>query len=200
MTMTPTKPQFGYFLLADISGFSAYLVGVELEHAGGILKKLLEGISGKIKPVFRVQDFDIDSVFGFAPETGITRFEKLYELVEDTYVEFKNNLTVISNHLSCNCAACRDVTSLDLKFMLHYGECILSNVQKKPMLYGLDPTFVRNRNWKAAVSTSVGWRGYFLFTEQCLASLHVPTDEFQGEKFDYDQIRMFGLELKSNDS
>lgn len=197
--MTSNKPQFGYFFLADISGFSSYLAGVELEHAGGILQKLLESISRKIEPVFRGQDFDIDSVFAFVPEAGIGRFENLFLLVEDTYVEFKGNLTEISNHITCNCAACRDVTSLDLKFMIHYGEYILSSVQEKQILYGSDPTFVRNRGWKDIVSVSFGWRGYVLFTERCLASLHVPIDNFQGEKFDYDPFKMIGVELKTNE-
>ncbi|MEW6403363.1 MAG: DUF2652 domain-containing protein [Chloroflexota bacterium] len=200
MTTASTKSGFAYFLLADISGFSSYLTKVELEHAGGILQKLLEGIARKLEPVFRVQDFDIDSVFAFVPDAGIRRFENLYRLVEDTYVGFKGNLTEISSHITCNCAACRDVTSLDLKFMVHYGEYILSRVQKKPMLYGLDPTFVRNRSWKDAVSASVGWRGYVLFTGPCLTNLHVPADKFQGEKFSQNQISMFGSELKSNDT
>ena len=195
--MTSTKSQFGYFFLADISGFSSYLAGVELEHAGGILQKLLEGISRKIEPVFRGQDFNIDSVFAFVPEAGIHRFENLFKLVEGTYVEFKGNLAEISNHITCNCAACREVTSLDLKFMIHYGEYILSSVQEKQILYGSDPTFVRNRNWKEAVSASVGWRGYVLFTEPCLTRLHLPANEFQGERIEHDQFRMFGLELKS---
>ncbi len=69
--MTSTKPQFGYFLLADISGFSSYLTTVELEHAGEILQKLLEGVARKIEPPFSVQDFDMDSVFASAPEVGI---------------------------------------------------------------------------------------------------------------------------------
>jgi hypothetical protein len=197
--MTSIKSQFGYFLLTDISGFSSYLTKVELEHAGGILKNLLEGIARKIEPVFRVQDFDIDSVFAFVPETGIRRFENLYRLFEDTYVAFKGNLTEISSHITCNCAACRDVISLDLKFMIHYGEYIMSSVQDKPMLYGSAPTFVRNRHWKEAVSDSVGWRGYILFTEQCMTSLGVDTDQFPGKKFDSDPFKMIGVELKTND-
>lgn len=195
--MTSNKSQFGYFLLADISGFSSYLTKVELEHAGSILRQLLEGISRNIEPIFRVQDFDIDSVFAFAPEAGIVHFEKLHRRVEETYVEFKGNLTEISNHITCNCAACREVTSLDLKFMVHFGETILSSLQGKPVLYGLDPTFVRRRVWKDEVSASVSWRGYVLFTEQCLARLKVSAAEFQGTEFDHDQFRMFGMELKS---
>ncbi|HMZ06218.1 MAG TPA: DUF2652 domain-containing protein [Anaerolineales bacterium] len=196
--MNSSKPQYGYFLLADISGFSSYLARVELEHAGGILQKLLEGVARNIEPVFHVQDFHIDSVFAFVREAGIHRFENLYKLVEDTYVGFQGNLTEISNHITCNCAACRDVTALDLKFMIHYGEYILSSVQNKSVLYGLDPTFVRNRSWKEAVSVSVDWRGYVLFTEPCLTNLHVPADKYQGEKFFQDPISMFGSELKSN--
>lgn len=194
--MNSSKAQFGYFLLADISGFSSYLTKVELEHAGGILQKLLEGISLKIEPVFHTQGFDNDSVFAFVTEAGIDRFENLYRLVEDTYVAFKGNLTEISSHITCNCAACRDVTSLDLKFMIHFGEYILSIVQDKRVLYGLDPTFVRRRSWKETVSASVGWRGYVLFTEPCLANLHVSADKFENVEFDHEQFRMFGIELK----
>jgi len=197
--MKSTKPQFGYFLLADISGFSSYLTKVELEHAGGILQNLLEGISAKIRPIFPDQDFFIDSVFAFAPNAKITRFEKLSSLVQDTYFDFTHKLDEISSHITCNCAACRDVTSLDLKFMVHYGEYILSDVQKRTVLYGQDPNFVRNRSWKDAVSASVGWRGYVLFTKQCVTSLGMNADEFQGEKFDHDPFKMIGVELKSKD-
>jgi len=38
------KTQHGYLVLADISGFTSYLAGVELEHASGILSDLLETI------------------------------------------------------------------------------------------------------------------------------------------------------------
>jgi len=197
--MTSTKPEFGYFFLADISGFSSYLAGVELEHAGDILRRLLEGVARKIEPLFSVQAFDMDSVFAYAPKAQMSRYESLYELIGATYLEFRNNLTVISDHITCTCAACRNVTSLDLKFMIHYGEYILSSVQEKQLLYGVDPTFVRNRIWKETVSASLGWRGYILFTEPCLASLQLPLNNFQGEEFDQAQFRMFGLELKSGD-
>ncbi len=195
--MSRIKSEFGYLFLADISGFSSYLAGVELENAGGVLQKLLEGVARQIEPVFNVQGFDIDSVFAYVPEDGMNRFEYLHKLIESTYFDFKSNLIVISDHITCTCAACRNVTSLDLKFIVHYGEYILSSVQGKELLIGADPAFVRNRSWKESVSASTGWRGYVLFTEPCLAHLHLSADEFRGEKFVYGQIRMFGLELGS---
>ena len=39
--MKPT-PQRGYLLFADISGFTKYVAGTELEHSTEILKELLE--------------------------------------------------------------------------------------------------------------------------------------------------------------
>lgn len=195
--MKSTKPELGYFFLADISGFSSYLAGVELEHAGDILRKLLEGVAQRIEPLLSVQAFDMDSVFAYTPKAQMSHFESLYALIEVTYMEFKSNITSISNHITCTCAACRNVTSLDLKFMIHYGEYILSSVQENQILHGSDPTFVRNRSWKESVSASAIWRGYVLFTESCLAGLHLPADKFPGQEFNHDQFRMFGLELKS---
>lgn len=197
--MTSAKPEFGYLFLADISGFSSYLAGVELEHAGGILQKLLECVARKIEPPFRVQAFDMDSVFAYASQAKIGSFENLHELIKVTYLEFRSNLNAISKHATCIRAACRNVTSLDLKFMVHYGEYILSSVADKPVLYGLDPTFVRHRGWKDAVSASVGWRGYVLFTGQCMASLSMDDGKFQGERFAHDQFKMIGLQLKNGE-
>lgn len=168
-----------------------------MEHAGGVLQKLLEGVARQIEPVFKVQGFDNDAVFAYVSNVGMNRFENLHKLIESTYNGFKSNLLVISDHITCTCAACRNVTSLDLKFIVHYGEYIFSSVQEKELLIGSDLTFVRNRNWKESVAASAGWRGYVLFTEPCLVHLHLPAEEFRGEKFEHDQIRMFGLELRS---
>jgi hypothetical protein len=81
--------------------------------------------------------------------------------------------------------------------MIHYGEYILSSVQDKFILYGQDPTFVRNRGWKETISASVGWRGHVLFTESCLTSLHVAIEKFEAREFSREQFRLFGLELKN---
>ena len=64
--MKVADSKFGYFILADISGFTAYLVGVELEYAGDILQELLEYVAEQIKLLFAVHDFDTDSVFSYA--------------------------------------------------------------------------------------------------------------------------------------
>lgn len=196
--MNTYNSKFGYFFLADISGFTAYLVDVELEHATDILEELLEYIAGQIRPVFIIHDFDPDSVFAYAPASKIERFEILYELIDSTYTGFKNRLTAISRRTTCTCAACRSVTSLDLKFIVDYGEYVLSQVQERQALLGLVPLFVRNRAWKEPVVNSTAWRGYVLFTETCLVNLDLAAKEFQAMEFVSGQTRMCGLDLEAH--
>ena len=83
--MKATESKYGYFFLADISGFTSYLVGVELEHAGDILKELLEYLAGQIRPVFAAYDYDTDAIFAYAPESRIDHLEALYGMIESTY-------------------------------------------------------------------------------------------------------------------
>lgn len=194
--MKAIDSKFGYFFLADISGFTAYLVGVELEHAGDILQELLEYVADEIKPLFTVHDFDTDSVFAYAAESRITHFERLYEVIGFAYAGFKNRLNAMSRRMTCTCAACRNVSSLDLKFIVHYGEYVFSDIRGKPTLLGLAPTFVRNRKWKEAVANTAGWRGYVLITENGLAHLDQPTDRFQGMEFLSDGVKSYGLDLE----
>ena len=44
------KAQHGYLVLADISGYTSYLAGVELDHAQGVLTDLLETIAPASNP------------------------------------------------------------------------------------------------------------------------------------------------------
>ena len=48
-----TKTQHGYLLLADISGFSMFLVASELEHAQDILSELLELVLKHLTTILR---------------------------------------------------------------------------------------------------------------------------------------------------
>jgi hypothetical protein len=72
-----------------------------LEHAGDILKELLEYVAGQIKPLFAVHDYDTDSVFAYASESRIDHFETLYDMTESTYTGFKDRLQAMSRRITC---------------------------------------------------------------------------------------------------
>jgi hypothetical protein len=43
-----TIPEHGYLLIADLTGYTAYLAGSELEHAPAIAGDLIETIIGRL--------------------------------------------------------------------------------------------------------------------------------------------------------
>jgi hypothetical protein len=81
-----------YLVLADISGYTALLAGIELEHATAIVYEL----------------------------TTLIR-ERLVELIESCYLDFSDCLLDMDRGTTCRCAACASSGSLDLKFVAHHG-------------------------------------------------------------------------------
>ena len=59
----------GYLLLADISGYTAFLVGTELEHADAIVHELTALIRERLSPPMRFVKLEGDAVFCYADET-----------------------------------------------------------------------------------------------------------------------------------
>ena len=65
--------QHGYLILADISGYTAYLAGTELEHAHEILTDWLEVIVGRFQTALTISKLEGDAVFGYVPEAKMER-------------------------------------------------------------------------------------------------------------------------------
>src|SRR3954468_7142833 len=119
--MTDEKMQHGYLMLADISGYTSYLAGTELDHAHEILSDLLETIVGSLKTLLTISKLEGDAVFGYVPEASVRRGETLFELVEGTYPAFRDRREALRRRTTCTCNACRAIPSLDLKFITHFG-------------------------------------------------------------------------------
>jgi hypothetical protein len=146
--------------------------------------------------LFAVHDYDTDSVFAYASESKVDHLETLYDMIESTYTGFKDRLQTMSRRITCTCAACRNVSSLDLKFIVHHGEYLISELRGRRMLLGSAPIFVRNRIWKEPLTNTTDWRGYVLFTDTTLKHLDQTVEEFQGQEFLSDQVKLYGLNLE----
>ena len=132
----------GYLVLADISGYTSYLAGVELTHARDILTELLELIVGYFKPLLTIVELEGDGVYAYAPESKIQRGETLLELAESTYQAFRDRIESVRRRTTCQCNACKSIPNLDLKFIVHYGEYLLQSVSGITKLVGSDINLV----------------------------------------------------------
>jgi uncharacterized protein YndB with AHSA1/START domain len=162
----------GYLLLADISGFDAYLANVELEHAHDIMAELLELIVASLQPLLQIANIRADAVLAYAPEASISRGESLLELIEACYVAFRDRLRSITRNNTCGCRACTTVPSLDLKFLVHFGAFVpLPDRNGAMSLVSLDANLVTERLLKSQAVE--GSRSYALFSEPSLLKLQI---------------------------
>ena len=92
-------------VIADMSGYTGYLAGVELDHAQDILAYLMNVIVGGLRPPFILAKFEGDAAFVFGRSDGIDG-SAVQDAVEGTYFPFKRRLRDIHHATTCECNAC----------------------------------------------------------------------------------------------
>ncbi len=60
------KPESACFVIADISGYTSFLAGVELDHAHDIIADVMDTVVRRLRPPFRLAKFEGDAAFFYA--------------------------------------------------------------------------------------------------------------------------------------
>lgn len=162
--------QEGYLILADISGYTAYLVGTELEHAQEIIEELLNLILDHIKPPMKLVQFEGDALFCYILGSTFLDGQRLIELLESCYFDFADHLVAMQRANTCRCAACRAIPTLDLKFVVHYAKFIVHQLAGSESLIGSD-VVVAHRLLKNHIAERIGHPAYLFLTDPCLAKI-----------------------------
>ena len=101
----PSKIHSGFFIIADISGYSSFVSGTELEHAQSIAEELTKLILGHIQPPLKMVKLEGDAAFYYAPGEMIPEAEPLLEHIESCYYDFIGHLLKVKRLTSCRCRA-----------------------------------------------------------------------------------------------
>lgn len=182
-----SETEHGYLVLADISGYTSFVAGAELEHAHEILSDLLETICMRIESLLTIHKLEGDAVFAYAPEANITRGEIILELVESTYAAFRDRQNSIKRSTTCTCNACRNIPSLDLKFIVHHGDYIIQHVRGIKEMVGSDVNLA-HRLLKNHVTDATGWKAYALFTKKSLEHMGVQLENSHPQLDTYEHL------------
>ncbi|MFV1999570.1 MAG: DUF2652 domain-containing protein [Acidimicrobiia bacterium] len=169
MTTLLPSAQEGCLLLADITGYTAYLQGTELEHAQDVLADLLETIIAGIEPPFEVSKLEGDAVFAHMP-TAVIDAPMLFDTVEATYFAFRRRLRDVVNGTTCDCNACVLIPTLDLKFVVHSGQYVVRKIARTEELTGTDVVLV-HRLLKGSARDIVGNDAYLVLTRATLDAI-----------------------------
>src|SRR3954471_9906749 len=159
-------PQPACFLIADISGYTRYLTGVELDHAQDILADLMGAVVSALRPAFRLAKLEGDAAFMYRPAEGLDA-TSLMDTIERCYFGFRRRRRDVRQATSCECNACVRIPDLDLKFVVHQGVTIVQRVAGRQELLGSD-VIVVHRLLKNDVVERLGVRAYALVTEQAI--------------------------------
>ncbi|MBI4260268.1 MAG: DUF2652 domain-containing protein [Actinobacteria bacterium] len=158
----------GCLVLADITGYTEYLRGVELEHSHDILADILSVVVEQLTGQLILAKLEGDAVFCHAPVPDEEPPDPalLVTLVEGTYFAFQRRLQDIQHVTTCTCDACRRIPDLSLKFLLHHGAYVVHEVVGNRELVGPD-VVLAHRLLKNSVTERTGLHGYALFSEAC---------------------------------
>jgi uncharacterized protein YndB with AHSA1/START domain len=164
--------QSGCLVVADISGYTKFLTGVELEHSTDILGDLIGVVVEQLAGVATLTKLEGDAAFcaSRAPCTA----EALVTALMGTYAAFRRRQRDISHLTTCQCQACSRIPSLDLKIVAHHGEFVEHTVAGRRELTGTDVILV-HRLLKNTVTDSTGLRGYALFTDALVDAVGIDT-------------------------
>ncbi|HEV8490338.1 MAG TPA: DUF2652 domain-containing protein [Candidatus Limnocylindrales bacterium] len=172
-----------YLLLADISGYAAFMTSVEQAHgvdfshgipAGfAVLGELLDTVIEGVQPAFAVAKLEGDAVFAVAPTAALdARGEELLGRLQALYQAFharREKARAARDHV---CTACPVVGSLDLKMVLHRGQVVRQSIGTRTELLG-PAVNVAHRLLKNSIQARFGYRPYLFLTDAAASGLNL---------------------------
>jgi hypothetical protein len=154
----------GVLVLADISGFTAFVTATELEHGPPIIAELLGEVMRQLAPPLEIQEVEGDAVFALGSDGAVMPPARLLDVLEDAVVAFRNRQRELQADESCSCNACRNVGSLDLKIVAHHGRFLRQAVGTRTQAAGVNVVLAH----RLLKNGSAGSRAYILLTEAAL--------------------------------
>ncbi|HEX6385067.1 MAG TPA: DUF2652 domain-containing protein, partial [Anaerolineae bacterium] len=164
--------QQGFLLIADITGYTMYLSQSELEHAQEVLQSLLELLIDHTRPPLIISRLAGDAVISYALQGTALQGQTFVESIENTYLAFRRAIELMVLNNTCQCAACANVASLDLKFFIHYGTFGIQRLGEHDELVGSDVNLI-HRLLKNHVTAQTGIQAYTLYTEAAVRQLGI---------------------------
>jgi class 3 adenylate cyclase len=174
-------------LLADLSGYTAYLAASEPERAPALAADLVETVVRQLRPTFRLEKLEGDAAFMVAPLDRLTG-TTLLDAIDATTAAFRTRLRSLAQASTCDCEACRRIPELGLKFVVHAGTVVTQRVAGRTELAGVH-AIIAHRLLKATTPGSRGLARYALLSDACVTRLDIDPDALglvAGiESFDY---------------
>src|SRR5262245_30297179 len=148
------QPEPACLVIADISGYTGFLAGAELDHAQDILADLMGTVVTSFRPTFKLAKLEGDAASVYSLTAAVDAAE-LQDIAEGCYFAFRRRLRDIGRASTCECNACILVPHLDLKVVAHHGRIVRQRIGGWEELVGSD-VIVVHRLLKNHVEEATG--------------------------------------------
>ena len=165
------KAESACFVIADISGYTTFVSGVELDHAQDIIADIMDTLVRALRPPFRLAKFEGDAAFVYAVTENVDG-SRLQDSIEAAYFAFRRRLRNIRQATSCECRACSRMQDLDVKFVVHHGDFIKHKMAGREELAGRDVILI-HRLLKNDVNKRFGAHAYALYSDACVRAMGI---------------------------
>ncbi len=165
-----TSAKHGFLVVADITGYTSYLSHSELEHAKDVLKTLLDLLIDHTRPPLALSGLEGDAVLSYAIDSDRFEGQAFVEMIEATYVAFKKAIDLMVMNTSCQCNACANINTLDLKFFVHHGEFAIHELGGREELVSSDVNLI-HRLMKNTIVERTGIMAYTFYTQTAINQL-----------------------------
>lgn len=161
----------GALIIADISGYTKFVGGVELEHGAAIVADLLSVAVEQLSGVAKLAKLEGDAAFCVA--TSVPDADAAMTALYGCYDAFRRHLRDAQHLTTCTCDACSQMSSLDLKVVVHVGEYVTQRVAGSTEVAGSDVILVHR-----LLKNSVAKRGYALVTDAAARAVDLPLERW----------------------
>jgi hypothetical protein len=185
------EPRFasGLLMLADISGYTAFLERVTDAHpelAAGVepvppaydfMITLLDLVADELQPTFRPVQTEGDALFAVADADVVTnRGREVLDRIGSTHAAYHARIELQREMQQHECTACVFIGSLELKFVVHAGSFVVQQLPNRTHVAG-PAVILAHRLLKNGVTERTGLRGYALMTDAALELLGLDRSE-----------------------
>ncbi|HYA14690.1 MAG TPA: DUF2652 domain-containing protein [Syntrophales bacterium] len=179
-------------VMADISGYTRFMMTNKLEvlHSQVIISELIKTIIDQVEIPIEVSKLEGDAIFLHAvkDDSDAAAWDNTRKAVGSKLLKFfdafSNKISELSGTNMCVCKACKNITQLKLKVIVHSGEALFYSINKFQELSGVDVIIVHR-----LLKNSVRSNEYILMTEQAYKDIEFPEKVPVSEsKEEYDEI------------
>jgi Protein of unknown function (DUF2652) len=201
--MADPRARSATLILADISGYTAFLADVGTAHreeldmgemppAYPLMTTLLDAIVSSLSPPFTLAKLEGDAVFAYADDGELAiRGDAVTSCLRACYANFRGHIQRTEDALTCTCVACSSGARLDLKFVLHHGNYVAQTIAGNTELLGHDVT-AAHRMLKNDVVTTTGWPAYALLSDAAIDYLGVTVESGVRMDLEYEHVGRMG--------